>query len=373
MAWDSTRISVDTINKFISKIEMNVISRTRLLALLKQRGRILMGANESGQQLDWLVEYARGSRTERADGAELALSSFNAPQRRKKALLDWGKIESFEKVTKGEMLKAQGQQARVKILQDAITKMGSDLKHFLVSDLWDDGTRVGPEDPVYGLTSVLGKVETPTDQYPTPAAATTYAGLSMGLGGLGGSVEEGAWPNGKFTPEYYAWTPLQANYEHADWGGASADWASNCGKVLRRLIDFQADLRGDDGEVDVFLMTGLMYSEFKDNQEAKQRFNVTQPGKKGLISLGFNDVINYDGVEVSRDPAVPSEYGVGLHLDGLTLRSMQSKLFDSKNEFWMTAKTQLLTTDFWGQFQINPWQLCAAVPDPTADATTTTA
>ena len=81
MGWDSTRISVDTINKYISQVEMNVFSTDRLLALMKQRGRVLMGPENSGQKLDWLVEYARGSRVERADGADFA--SFASPQRRK--------------------------------------------------------------------------------------------------------------------------------------------------------------------------------------------------------------------------------------------------------------------------------------------------
>lgn len=357
------RVSTVTINKYLLGEEPNILSRDKILALLKQHNRISFGTENSGDKIDWLVKMDRGAREDRVDGADT--STYGQPNRDKTAQLAWGKIEYFEKVTKGEKLKNRGKPRRVNLVQQTIDSMKDDISEALVDDIFGDGTGQ-TNDPVLGLRKVLGLVATPTDQYPTPDTTDTYAGIRMDLGGAsGGSPTSGSWPNGIFPPKYYFWTPLQANYEHAAWGGASADWANNGPTVLRRLIDNQMNLRGRRGMIDTFFVTADMFSSFKDNQEAKQRFVVTQPGKKGLISLGFSDVINYDGVEVTPDPSVPAEYGIGLNFDGMELLSMQDQLFYTDDDYWLDGKTQKFSIDFWGQLKLNPYRLCAAIPDLT--------
>lgn len=353
-----SRIPNSTLSKFIRGQIDNVIQRDKFLSLVKQRG--LISYNNSGKDFDWLIKYKRGKLANRPDGAQ---AEFDRPDRRFSAKLEYGKLEMFEPVTKGEKLQNRGAPRRINLIEDTIKSMTMDLTDYFLIETFGDGNDPGKLDPVYGLTSILGKGSAGSD-YVTPSAPDTYAGKSMALGALGGAVKSGAWPTGQFDPEYYAWTPLQADYTDSGWSGTTDDWPNNCLEVVRRLIDMQQKLRGKRGVIDVFLLDPLLYSQFKDALDPRQRYDVPVGAKYGLASLGFKDHVNFDGVEVTPEPLVPEGMAIGIAFEGMELRSMQGQIFDTEDDYLLSNKSQQFSVDFWGQWQFNPWQMVCAYDFP---------
>src|SRR5690606_5808101 len=180
-----------------------ILQRNKSLALIKQRGHVTYG--HSGEKMDWLVKMDRGQLAQRPDGET---AQYSMPERRRTAQLDWGKLEMFERVTKGEKLKNRGKQRRVDLVQDTIKSMMEDLEDYFLQEFFDDGTAVGKVDALFGLRTILGKTVNSAADYPVQSSSHTYAGLKMNLGGYGGSVQSGSWPAGQFVPKYYFWTPL---------------------------------------------------------------------------------------------------------------------------------------------------------------------
>lgn len=348
------RVERDTLNDFIKGQTENLYLRNKLLAVLRQYGRVVFDYDAGGTGLNWLVKMDRGTRANRPDGAN---ATFQRPDRRKTATLGWGKVESFEDITKGEELQNKGPQARVNLLQDILKSMRAEVEEDFCHDLMQDGATSTYEDPLYGLQSILGQTDGVAADYVVPGSTDTYAGLKMNPGGYGGAVLSGTWPFGQFDHKRIFWTPLQADYKRTAFGGGTS-WAENGPKVLRRLIDGQTHIRGMEGRPDVFLVTAGMYTELKDTQDDKQRITVGK--QKGLVSLGFSDVMEFDGVEVTSEPCIPDGMLMGLALSHVEIISLQKQLFQTDQAYVFESKTKQFSIDFWGQFKFNPWALCGA-------------
>jgi hypothetical protein len=78
-------------------------------------------------------------------------------------------------------------------------------------------------------------------------------------------------------------------------------------------------------------MDRKLYVDFLNAYEDKQRFVVSK--ENGLKSLGFTTV-EFDGVELGTEYAVPAGCAYGLAVGNCELLNMESQMFNSEGPFY---------------------------------------
>lgn len=337
------RVQKTTITKHLREVEENIMSNQKITALLTKKGRV--SYNHGGKNLDWRIKKSRNSMVGYGDMQGV---NFDRVNRHEVATLDWRGYMLSEAVSKLEKLANKGKEAIVNFVSELTESMIDDIKYHFAREFYLDGNASGRDHAIHGFLSWLGY--TSNAQYTAPS--DTYAGLSTVLGNYGGSVVSGAWPSGKFDPEYYFWSPLIVNYTHASFGST---WAASCIDALRNGIIFQKNAKGIQGQLDVILITASMYADFLDQLDEKERIQVERGAKNSdLIALGFKDVVNFDGVDVTYEVDTPDTQGFGLNFKELELCSMQGQLFVPGSDYDLNTLADRYTLDFFGNLKGNP-------------------
>lgn len=338
------RPEVTTIAKYIKGEEVNILKNQKITALFHQHGRVTTG--HSGKRMNWKVKKKRHVMNPYADTDILNMPRVN---RHEEAELDIRGYTVSESVTKKEKAMNRGKEAIVRFVTDLTKSMLDDIKFHFNGEFYKDGNAAGNLSRIHGFMSWLG--ETGSAQYTLPS--DTYAGLTTGLGDYGGAVVSGTWPSGVFDQEYYFWSPLLVNYTHADWSG-SGTWATEALEVLTAGIIHSKNLKGLQGQLDLILMTADMYREFIDATRTKERIQVERRDPSGLISLGFTDVTNWDGVDVSFEADVPDTQAFGLNFKEMELCSWNDQLFVPDDDFEITTLSDQYVIYFFGNLKGNP-------------------
>jgi hypothetical protein len=337
------RVQKTTITQHLKEVEPNIMSNQKITALLTKKGRV--SYNHGGKNLDWRIKKSRNSMTGYGD---MQAVNFDRVNRHEVATLDWRGYMLSEAVSKMEKLANKGKEAIVNFVSELTESMIDDIKYHFAREFYLDGNGVGRDHAIHGFLSWLGF--TSNAQYTLPD--DSYAGLDTDLQAYGGAVISGAWPSGKFDPEYYFWSPLIVNYSHANFGSS---WAAGCIDALRNGIIFQKNSKGIQGQLDLILITAAMYAELLDQLDEKERIQVERGAKNSeLISLGFKDVVNFDGVDVTYEVDTPADSGFGLNFKELELCSMQGQLFVPGKDYDIATLADRYTLDFFGNLKGNP-------------------
>lgn len=341
------RVVKSTISDFLKDEEINVLKNQKLTGLLMQKKRISYG--HSGKSLFWPVRAARNGMLPYTDAAVLA---FNRVNREQDADLPWRSYAMPEAVTKKEKLMNRGRQALVNYATRLGEFIRDDIKYNFNAELYVDGTTNANADRIHGLQSCLGN--NGAAQYPTPNS--TYAGLATNLGNYGGAPAAGStWPLGQFDPLYYFWSPTLVSYTNTAWGATSATWANNCLASVRKGKLISQNLKGRQGKTDLIVTDPSMYGDFLDAFSAKERIECRRGGESsGLVKLGFEDVVNFDGTDITSEADCPVGNGFGLSFDALELCSMQDQMFDLDEMDDINTLSNKIVGCFFGNLKMNP-------------------
>lgn len=350
------RILNTTIHEYIREQEENILRDRKLLAMLKDRGRITF--NHSGDIMDWKVRYKRAPIRVFRESDTLTFSRIN---RWKTAQLDWRGYAATDSITKIEKLKNKGVEAIVKVYDEMTRNLMADIEEEFGDELYINGYASGNAGRIHGFESWFGYSGTQTNGF-VASPSQTYAGLVTNLGNYGGTwsldptLTNIDWPDGKGDPEYDFWSPLIVSYTNASWAAATKTWPNTCIEALRYGIIKSHKNRSKKGVVDMVLLERELMRQFMQAQEGKERLLVTRGDKKGgLYSLGFEDVINLDGVDVTTEFGVPAGYGYGLCVEHMEIRSLQDQLFVAEMpDFDIATQSDRFSIDFFGNMRANP-------------------
>lgn len=351
-AW--LRVATTTIADYIREEEVNVLRNRKLPAMLKERGRITF--NHSGTEMDWKVRWKRAPITGYADGDTL---SFARKDRHKPATLGWRGYSATDSVTKFEQLQNRGKEAIINIFSTTAKMLMEDMEEHFAEEFYVDGNAAGNSKKLHGLESFLGNggaaaagyIATPSD---------TYAGLSTSLGNYGGSwatngSSQVTWPVGTGDAHYDFWSPLIVNYTSTAWSATTKTWPNTCVEALRFGITHAAKNKSKRGQVDMYLLDPQLYFQFKQAHESKQQINVNRGQAAGLVALGFTDVMNFDGVDVTSEYGVPANVAYGIALGAMELCSMQDRLFVPDGpDMEISTKSYRFSIDMMGNLKCNP-------------------
>jgi len=360
-----SRIVNTTIKKYVRGEEVNVLRNRKLTALLRSRGRLKF--NASGEQLDWKVRYKRAPLYGFADADTLTFARRN---KWKTANLPWRGYAATDSMTKKERLMNKSTEAIIKLYSTVARTLMEDIEDQFGDELYIDGNATGNGKRIHGAESWFatdGSINESTGaQRGTANAADramypsdTYAGLSTQLGNYGGTWST-VWPTGTGDAHYDFWTPLIVNYTSSAFGGTGDTWATQGDEVLRWAIVMSQKNKSKRGMMDLALITNDMFFDFKNLMDGKERF-MSRPGRNegSLAKLGFTDVINYDGVDVTSEYGIPSDTGYCWNLDAIMLHSLQGQLFVPEGpDFDIASKSWRFSIDFFGNLECNPRCQC---------------
>jgi hypothetical protein len=354
------RIVNTTIREYIRGEEPNVLRNRKLTALMRQKGRITF--NHAGDNLDWKVRYKRAPLFGFADSDTLTFSRRN---RWKTAVLPWRGYASTDSMTKKERLMNKSIPAIVNIYSNVAKLLLEDIEDNFEDELYIDGNASGNSKRLHGVESALaatqtinistGAERTANAADKAGAPADTYAGLTTGIGDYGGTWT-GSWPDGTGDAHYDFWTPVIVNTTSTAFGGATDDFAGQGDEAIRYLIIRSQKNKSRRGQLDLILLYNAWYEQLLNLLDTKERF-VSRPGRNegSLAKLGFTDVVNYDGVEVTWSFGVPDTTGYGFNVDEMELCSLQSQLFVPEGpDFDIASQSWRFSIDMYGNLKMNP-------------------
>lgn len=340
-----SRVLSTTIRNYLRDVEVNIMRNRRLLAMLRENGRI--SYKWSGEQMEWRVQYRRVPMTGYAD---MDVVTFSRQDRWKIANLDWRGYSIADAMSKKEKLMNKSDEAIIKLYSETTELLVQDIEDAFCEEYYVDGTTAANSKKMHGIESFLATGGSVTVAAGYKAPSQTYAGLKTDLGNYGGTWT-GSWPDGvgDTTQSYDFWSPILLDYTHATAWSDGVTWANNCRQVLRVGIIKAQRNKAKKGQLEFILVDDAMYRQLLDKVTGSERIIVDRGEKSKLTYLGFRDVINLDGVDVTWEYGIPAATGYGFNTMQMETRSLQDQLFVNDGpDYDPVTKTWRFAIDFFG-------------------------
>jgi hypothetical protein len=348
---DWSRIVNTTIHEYVRGEEPNIMRNRKLLALLKDKGRITF--NHAGDLMDWKVKYKRAPMQGYADADTL---TFSRRDRWKTAQLEWRGYAATDAMTKLEKLKNKSTEAIIKIYSEIAPNLMDDLDDQFGDELYIDGNAAGNAKRIHGIESFMANSGAAAAGF-IGVPSSTYAGVSCALGNYGGtwSVDINSninWPTGTGDAHFDFWSPLIIDYTNASWAATTKTWVNTAREAMRYGIVKGKKNKRKSGQLDLILLNDELYRQFEDMMEASERLIVKRGDGSALYRLGFTDVINFDGVDTSFEYGIPSNLGYGWCMDQMELCSLQDQMFVPEGpDFDIASQSYRFSIDFFGNLK----------------------
>jgi hypothetical protein len=356
MAIEHTIQAIENTTKKILKGKMDLSLRKYfLLSWLQKAGRFV--SNEGGTSLEWRIKI-RDMDVSTNNGR----LSFTNKDLYKTLNIGWGTLTSTNRLDRNTLLINKGDEAIIKLADEMVNDSSESISKNLCRSIYKDGT--SDSNALTGLqTFVRPAVGANTDRVAVPGSGSTYGGLSMVLGALGGRWDDVLatkyttlpavatdWPDGSGDPEYDCMAFKGFNYAGA-WSPGTNNWAVNCEKLLRRGATSIANLGGEGTMPSVHVMSAAMYNEFQDSVQDRERLSVSDYASK----LGFPDTMQYSGTLLAHDFACPAGVAYSLDPNTISLKSLTDDVFYTDGPTWsIEEQAYLFMIGFLGNFCWTP-------------------
>lgn len=301
----------------------------RLGALLEASGRISF--NNTGNGFDWPVIY-RFHDVEGNDGR--TVRSFGQTNLWDTAYLNYRGYQATDSISNDELQANAGPEAIVRVMDNFGTRLDESIRNAMGKQWYIDGGLAANSKFWNGFESMFGtngtvKVDDGTQRSANAAdlvgyPSDTYAGLSTELGGAHGGSSNApsgqAWPHGVADSEYDFWSPLIVNYTSTAFGGASDTFAAQGDEAMRFAI-IHCQRNHNNKPVTNIMLDRSLYIDFLNLIDDKERVIVDKGNNAySLTNFGFQDVVNFDGAEVSWETGVPANVGYGLNFNCMEVK-----------------------------------------------------
>jgi len=331
-----SRTAATTLANHIREVEESMLRNYQMGALLEAGGRV--NYNNSGEGFDWPVQY----RLHKVEG-NTGETQRNFARRNlwKTASLEFRGYQTTDSMYYREFRSNKGPEGVVKVFDNFVERLETSLTQGLGGEYYVDGSASGNENSWHGLESIFvlnGTVDSTSGAQRSANAADivgypndTYAALSTVLGNYGGENESGQyWPDGIADAEYDFWSPLVVNYTttHADLPSSTNTWAGQGDEAMRYAIINAQRNTSKNGQITNILLARDLYMGLLNIIDTKERIQISS--EQSLRALGFKNVLNFDGIEVSWEAAIASGVGYGINYDNMELKSMDESLLRSE-------------------------------------------
>lgn len=328
-----------TLPMILPEVQDNCTRNYQMLALISQRGNVRF--NDGGLGINWKVKH-RNHKVQGTNGESPRNWTQMNPYRT--ARLDWRGYEVTDTISGREVKQNKGEAAIINIFEEFENNLKKSIEQELGPQFYNDGYDASHPNYWHGFLSMFrqngqtlngdgsgARAKNAADK--VVYAEGNFAELDTELGAYSGNQHDTSvpWPQGTADAHYDFWTPLILQ-----WDGSTAFAGDTNGEKLKNAIRYGVthSQRNVDrtGPLTHFWLDRTNYIAFKDFYETKQTIEVTSGTE--LYSLGFKNVILFDGVEVSFENAVPSGFGFGVNMDQMEIRCLDDMLFSMDGPEW---------------------------------------
>lgn len=351
MAFGWERVTNTTTRKFLREKEPAVFRNRKLLAMVKDRGRV--SYDNAGDGFRWEVQFKLPQMIAFGDMQTL---SFPQQQLWKSANLDYRGYAIPDSMSKGEFLKNRSTEALVQVWSGRTERMTNSISEQFGNEFYVDGNAAGFEDAIHGIESFLGYSGAATNGF-VATPSDTYAGLSTALGAVSGTWDESGgattWPLGEGSADFDYWSPTIVDYEDTAWSTGTDTWPNTAREAIAFMVIFCGKNKSMDSRLDLIILENNLYRQLISALDANERTTVKRgDGKNGVYSLGFTDVVNLNGVDVTYEFGVPPTKGYAFNIDKMELMSQQSQLFIPEGPTWVPgSQAWVYSIDFYGNLK----------------------
>jgi hypothetical protein len=341
---DWARSAATTLAQHVRDEEQAWMRSFSIGALIEANGQILY--NQSGRGFDWPVRYRRHNLEGNTGETSRNFVRRNLWQN---PYLEFRGYQAVDSITEKELQENRGDEAIVRLWDNFTSRLEESVKQGLAPEFFVDGNATGNTERWHGFESFMGWTQTVTISTAGATARTandadlvaypndTYAGLSTVLGNYGGEGDSAqSWPQGQADPEFDFWSPLIFAYNSTATNYPTAgDTFATQGDEVLRLANIHCQRNSmPGGQMSTVILDRGKYAEFLNVIDGKEQINVNRGQPSELVSLGFRNVVEFDGLEVTWDTAMPANVGYGLNWKNIELRCMYDSIFKSEGPYY---------------------------------------
>ena len=118
------------------------------------------------------------------------------------------------------------------------------------------------------------------------------------------------------------------NYTSTVFSGSSPTFALQGDEAMRFAIIHAQRNSSQNGQITNIMLARDLFMDLLNLIDEKERIQITSEHQ--LRALGFKNTVNFDGIEVSWEAAIPTGVGYGLNYDNIELKSMDDALLRSE-------------------------------------------
>lgn len=344
-----------TVPAYFKEATDHTVRNRLLLKLLDVQGNVIL--NMKAPQMIWDIEI-REPKVRAITGSDRHV--WNETDVYEQLRIDHSELEATEVMRRRfQMINSDSPQAIVEEAGKKMDRLVKVMTRKINSQFYVDGTGANA---LYlnGIGSFM-KYATPTagDWILRPASGTTYGGLSIELGSLGGTwsaalgtkpcVALGTdWPLGSGSPEYDYNTPKMINVTSSI--GGSSGWSANCLKAIRRMTQSIRQTGGDGTVPMIQLLSQELYSQVEDLLEQRERTRIDDYAS----NLGFPSTLSYNGSLLTSDFDCPAGIGYAINPSTTALYSVHSDLFFTDSDWSTESQLSQFLVGFLGNWVMQP-------------------
>lgn len=281
-----------------------------LLALMKKKGRIKTGS--SGGQFRWVVRIKDHALQGFPDNTPV---NFNKIDTKENAYLPWRGYYASDTITLREKLEQGGPEAMIKIFANREETIRRGITRGLASEFFKDGNLAAnvAAETFHGIESMMSiGAQTDADVVAT-THNDTYANLSTAVGGLDATQDR-------------CWTPVIINTDRTPTGGSQQTWANYADEYIRAGRLRATYGSGPDDSPDVCLLNRDAFEALLNLLDDKERISIARGSNSELVSLGFRNHVELDGLPIMWGAEVPAN-DASPYLGGGTTSTVRGYLF----------------------------------------------
>lgn len=357
-----SRVVATTIAKYVKGYEDETLRNRKVFAMLQKKGRIKY--NMSGSSVEWRVRYRKPDMV--VNNGEQNVTFAREDQFKVASLTYQGYLTS-DQITKREELMNRGNEAIIKYYEEIVPLLLDALSDQMAQEIYTDDSAAGNTGRMGGIESFMGATQTINITSGAARAANaadtvgypndTYAGLSTVLGNYSGawdtqSAISSTWPAGRGDYDYDFYSPVIVNYTSSAFLGSAQTWAQQCVTSIRYGLTHCRRNASANGGIDMIVLNSDLYRQLLDKYDSKEQLTVMSGNNTGLWSVGFRDLINLEGCDVTSEFGVPGAVGYGFNINQMSFLSMQDRIFVPAGPYEdETTRTKRFLVDVIGQFQ----------------------
>lgn len=344
-----------TVPAYFKEATDHTIRHRLLLKLMEIQGNVIL--NMKAPEMVWDIEV-REPKVRAITGSDRHV--WDETQVYEQLRIAHAELESTDTIRRRfQMINSDSPQAIVDEAGKKMDRLVRAMTRKLNSQFYIDNSGANSQ-YMTGIGSFL-KHATPTagDWVLIPASGTTYGGLSIELGALGGTWSAGLtskpsvalgkdWPLGSGSSEYDYNAPKMFDVKSAI--GGSTGWSANCLKAIRRMGQLIRHTGGEGNTPIVQLLSQEKYSEVEDKIEDRERTRVSDYAS----NLGFPETLTYSGSLLTSDFDCPAGKGYAINPATCALYSVHSDLFFTDADWSTESQLSQFLVGFLGNYVHQP-------------------